>query len=292
MATLAEKTPTPPAQEPAFKPTHWTQRLPEDALDHIPGDGGLPVVGNTFKMLADPPKFARDMVAKYGRVYKNKAFGGWQVAMVGAEANELMLFDRNKTFSSEQGWGPVLDQMFPHGLMLLDFDHHRADLHEVERGPGSFAKTLEGMEWLRGEGITMAVAGRTLWGESDDMARAGFAALYARNNFNIDAQHPGVTVLFPEMDMGAEVPEITTACWGILGKSPKDVMCASSRMVVRHKGQVEADIPGPGQEPQLLQRLAIVLAITVLAPGSRRDQLNLFVITYCLGTQPALLGRL
>ena len=38
------------------------------------------------------------------------------------------------------------------------------------------------------------------------------------------------------MDETAEVPEITTACWGILGKSPKDVMCASSRMVVRHKG--------------------------------------------------------
>ncbi|HBK16204.1 MAG TPA: cytochrome P450, partial [Erythrobacter sp.] len=30
-------------------------------------------------------------------------------------------------FSSEQGWGPILDKLFPRGLMLLDFDHHRAD---------------------------------------------------------------------------------------------------------------------------------------------------------------------
>lgn len=127
MATLAEKPATPPAHDPAFRPTHWTQRLPDEALAHIPGDGGLPLVGNTFKMLADPPKFAREMVAKYGRVYKNRAFGGWQVAMVGAEANELMLFDRNKVFSSEQGWGPVLDKLFPRGLMLMDFDHHRTD---------------------------------------------------------------------------------------------------------------------------------------------------------------------
>ena len=32
------------------------------------------------------------------------------------------------------------------------------------------------------------------------------------------------------------MPEITTACWGILHKSPRDVMCASSRMVVKRKG--------------------------------------------------------
>jgi cytochrome P450 len=38
-----------------------------------------------------------------------------------------VLFDRNKVFSSEQGWGPILDKLFPRGLMLMDFDHHRAD---------------------------------------------------------------------------------------------------------------------------------------------------------------------
>ena len=48
-------------------------------------------------------------------------------ALIGAEANELMLFDREKLFSSEQGWGPVLNLLFPRGLMLMDFDHHRMD---------------------------------------------------------------------------------------------------------------------------------------------------------------------
>src|SRR6185437_17172679 len=42
--------------------------------------------------------------------------------------------------------------------------------------------------------------------------------------------------VFPEMDDAADVPEITEACWSILGKSPEDVMCASSRMVVKFKG--------------------------------------------------------
>ena len=44
-------------------------------------------------------------------------------------------------------------------------------------------------------------------------------------------------MLFPEMDERLDVPEITEACWGLLGKTPGDVMCASSRMVVRRKGE-------------------------------------------------------
>ena len=42
-------------------------------------------------------------------------------------------------------------------------------------------------------------------------------------------------MLFPEMDAQRDVPEITTACWGILHKSPDDVMCASARMVVKRR---------------------------------------------------------
>ena len=38
------------------------------------------------------------------------------------------------------------------------------------------------------------------------------------------------------MDATVDVPEITTACWGILKKSPDSVMCATSRMVVKRKG--------------------------------------------------------
>ncbi|PZT85954.1 MAG: cytochrome P450 [Citromicrobium sp.] len=119
MATLAQHQPA--------EFSHWKDRLPGDAFDHIPGDGGWPIVGNTFTMLADPHAFARRMYANHGPVYKNRAFGGYAVMLIGADANELVLFDRNKLFSSEQGWGPLLDRLFPRGLMLLDFDHHRAD---------------------------------------------------------------------------------------------------------------------------------------------------------------------
>ncbi len=120
--------------------------------------------------------------------------------------------------------------------LRVSVDHWSHEHHDEERGVGSFDKTLEGMRWLRDAGIRMAVAGRTMWGESEAQSRAGFARLYAQEGFDIDAANPAETVLFPEMDETADVPEITTACWGILGKRPEDVMCASSRMVVKRRG--------------------------------------------------------
>ncbi len=120
--------------------------------------------------------------------------------------------------------------------LRISVDHYREELHDAERGTGSFAKTLEGMCWLRDNGLRMAVAGRTVWGEDDASSRAGYAKFFADHGFDIDAYDPGHTVLFPEMDMTAEVPEITSACWDILNKSPDSVMCASSRMVVKRKG--------------------------------------------------------
>ena len=121
MATIA------PHQPVDFTPQSWRDSLPEEALDHIQGEKGWPLVGHTFNQLADPHAFARRMYETYGPVYKVHTMGGWHVALIGAEANELMLFDRAKIFSSDQGWSPVLHRLFPGGLMLLDFDHHRAD---------------------------------------------------------------------------------------------------------------------------------------------------------------------
>ncbi len=120
--------------------------------------------------------------------------------------------------------------------LRISLDHFNPDLHDEERGTGAYDITIKGMHWLRDNGFKMALAGRTVWGDSEAASRAGYATLYAKHNFKIDAQNPAITVLFPEMDERIEVPEITTACWGILNKRPDDVMCASSRMVVKRKG--------------------------------------------------------
>ena len=118
----------------------------------------------------------------------------------------------------------------------VSLDHWSEAVHDAERGAGSYARTLEGMDWLAAAGAPLAVAGRVEMAECEADARAGYARLFAERGYPIDAADPGACVLFPEMDAAAEVPEITTACWSILGKSPAEPMCASSRMVVRRKG--------------------------------------------------------
>ena len=121
-------------------------------------------------------------------------------------------------------------------VLRVSLDHHTRELHDIERGEGSFAKTVEGIDWLAREGFALALAGRTCWGENEADARKGYAALIACRGWGVDAYDRTSLVLFPEMDLNADVPEITEACWGILHKSPSDVMCASSRMVVKRKG--------------------------------------------------------
>ena len=133
----------------------------------------------------------------------------------------------------------LLELVRDHGERLtlrISVDHWSDKLHDEERGRGAFARTLEGMKWLRDNGIRMTVAGRTVWGETEADSREGYRAFFDRHGFAIDANKPDQTVLFPEMDENVEVPEITSACWEILGKTPDQVMCSSSRMVVKRKG--------------------------------------------------------
>jgi hypothetical protein len=118
----------------------------------------------------------------------------------------------------------------------VSLDHFTPERHEDERGPGTYRPTLDGLVWLARNGINVAVAGRTMWGEDAAAERDGYARLFADHAIPVDAHNPGALVMFPEMDRRADVPEITQACWGILGKSPADVMCATSRMVVKRKG--------------------------------------------------------
>ena len=122
-------------------------------------------------------------------------------------------------------------------VLRVSLDHHGAALHDAERGPGAFGAALDGLRWLAGRGFRVTVAGRAAFGGEDEAAtRAGFARLFRREGLPLDAADPAALVLFPEMDARADVPEITTGCWDILGRSPNSVMCASSRMVVRRRG--------------------------------------------------------
>ncbi len=118
--------------------------------------------------------------------------------------------------------------------MRVSLDHYSPAVHEAERGAGSWGKAIDGLKWLSDRGFRLAVAGRLLPGQSEVEERAGYVRLLKELGVRVEAG----LVLFPEMDASADVPEITDACWGILGISPSSMMCASSRMVVKRKGAV------------------------------------------------------
>jgi uncharacterized Fe-S cluster-containing radical SAM superfamily protein len=124
--------------------------------------------------------------------------------------------------------------------LRVSIDHWRPDLHDEERGAKSFDIAWRGLKWLVANGFRISVAGRRRWGDDEHDMRQGFAALFARHAISIDAQSPEALVIFPEMDVNVPVPEISEGCWAILNKRPDDMMCATSRMVIKRNG---ADAP-------------------------------------------------
>ncbi len=120
--------------------------------------------------------------------------------------------------------------------LRVSLDHYTQERHEEERGPFSWARTIDGVQWLAQNGFTLAVAGRSLWHEDEAATRAGYAQLFATLDVPVDAHDASRLVVFPEMDEAAVVPEITTACWSILNVRPDAMMCATSRMIVKRKG--------------------------------------------------------
>lgn len=159
---------------------------------------------------------------------------GFDVMMLTNAMKPMRRFER-ELLSLNERFGERL-------TMRVSIDHYTQRLHELERGERSWAPTIDGLQWLSRNGFRLHVAGRLYSGESEAAVREGFAKLFAELGVAVDARDPVALVLFPEMDASVDVPEITEACWGILGKSPSEVMCATSRMVVKRKGAETASV--------------------------------------------------
>ena len=207
-------------------------------LDEIARDG-LPtkLIGFT----GGEPFMNRDIIGMLREVLAR----GMQ-ALVLTNAMKPMMKLRAKLLALRAAFGSRL-------TIRVSLDHYGREVHEAERGAGSWGPTIEGLTWLARNGFAIDVAGRRFSGEPEEVIRAGYARLFAELDIRIDAFDPVHLMLFPEMEPDRDVPEITTACWSILHKSPDDVMCASARMVVKRAG---ADAPA-------------VLACTLLAYDPR-----------------------
>lgn len=93
-------------------------------LSRIPGKKGLPLLGVLPEAVKDPCAFTRRMYETFGPVHRFYACGNWNVQLIGPEANEFLLFDRDNNFSAYGGWKPVFGRHFDGGLLLRDgMDH-------------------------------------------------------------------------------------------------------------------------------------------------------------------------
>ncbi|MCP5170263.1 MAG: cytochrome P450 [Hahellaceae bacterium] len=94
-------------------------------VDHIDGNDGWPLLGNTFKYLLNTYPFGRAMRDTYGEVYRSRAFFLRFIVLASPDGIEFVLRDEDQNFSSKLGWEPFLARLFPNALPTMDFEEHR-----------------------------------------------------------------------------------------------------------------------------------------------------------------------
>ena len=124
----------------------------------------------------------------------------------------------------------------------VSIDHYKKEKHELIRGQNSYDVMMVGLKWLNDNNFNYALATRLLWNEKEDVVRKNFGIFTKNNKLNLDTNSKQHLVTFVEMDEKKDTPEITTECWGILKKDPSNIMCSSSRMIVKKKGSKNTSV--------------------------------------------------
>lgn len=91
----------------------------------IPGEKGLPILGHSLDFLYRPVETALRFEKRHGPVFRISVFGMTAVVLIGPEANQLVLQDRDNAFSNAKGWEFFIGRFFKRGIMLLDFEEHK-----------------------------------------------------------------------------------------------------------------------------------------------------------------------
>ena len=124
----------------------------------------------------------------------------------------------------------------------VSIDHYTKDKHEQIRGPNSWEPMIEGLKWLSENKFNYCLATRLMWNEDELTTRNNFKNFINQYGLKLNTEDKVQLVTFAEMDEKQDTPEITTECWGILNKSPEEIMCSSSRMIVKKKGSEKPNV--------------------------------------------------
>ena len=94
----------------------------------------------------------------------------------------------------------ALHKLYGQQLTLrVSMGHFEQQLYQQRRGPNAWQPVLDGLCWLSGQGFTIAVAGRRLKGEEEQILRQGYAELFRRHNIQLDAFDQRALLLLPEI---------------------------------------------------------------------------------------------
>ena len=118
----------------------------------------------------------------------------------------------------------------------VSIDHYDKDKHEQIRGPNSWEPMIEGLKWLSENKFNYCLATRLMWDEDEETTRKNFKKFVDQYQLVLDVENKNQLVTFAEMDEKQDTPEITTECWDILNKNPDTIMCSTSRMIVKKRG--------------------------------------------------------
>lgn len=94
-------------------------------LSHIRGEYGLPFVGKTFGIFADPVRTFHQHYQKFGAISRISITGQKTVLLIGPQYLQMMLLDPERNFSTRKGWDVFMSDFFAGGLLMRDFEEHR-----------------------------------------------------------------------------------------------------------------------------------------------------------------------
>lgn len=100
---------------------------PNNDIDTVPGDYGLPIIGHTLKFLLDPRGSVKEIFKKYGEVTKVNIFYKKAILFLGPDATQEILRDPDNNFSAKLAWAEFFGDLAVKSLTMMDFDEHRTN---------------------------------------------------------------------------------------------------------------------------------------------------------------------
>jgi cytochrome P450 len=96
------------------------------SLRHIPRDrSGVPVFGLAFDFMRSPLDTTQRLERRHGPVCLATMLGKEMVTLLGPDACQFVLQDREGNFSSRGGWEDFIGRVFPGAIMSMDDPAHR-----------------------------------------------------------------------------------------------------------------------------------------------------------------------